>query len=168
MFCVGDAMTHHDGQTILIALIIIMCHSERQNMFGWPTVTSLVWQRLFFRSKCLRMPSLPNCGKTHDNEARPDKRRPDRHRWRQTGPALHNPLQHYCATRKQSAGQNSPDIRNNPSPHHRSETPPPRTTDMKHSITIQTRNNKATRSPEISREQVQKLTPQFLLYIYWI
>ena len=26
--------------------------------------------------------------------------------------------------------------------------------------------NKATRSPEISREQVQKLTPQFLLYIY--
>ena len=29
-------------------------------------------------------------------------------------------------------------------------------------------NNKATRSPEISREQVQKLTPQFLLYIYWI
>ena len=28
--------------------------------------------------------------------------------------------------------------------------------------------NKATRSPEISREQVQKLTPQFLLYIYWI
>ena len=31
-----------------------------------------------------------------------------------------------------------------------------------------TRNNKATRSPEISREQVQKLTPQFLLYIYWL
>ena len=30
------------------------------------------------------------------------------------------------------------------------------------------RENKATRSPEISREQVQKLTPQFLLYIYWI
>ena len=29
-------------------------------------------------------------------------------------------------------------------------------------------HNKATRSPEISREQVQKLTPQFLLYIYWI
>ena len=29
-------------------------------------------------------------------------------------------------------------------------------------------NNKATRSPEISREQVQKLTPPFLLYIYWI
>ena len=28
--------------------------------------------------------------------------------------------------------------------------------------------NKATRSPEISREQVQKITPQFLLYIYWI
>ena len=28
--------------------------------------------------------------------------------------------------------------------------------------------NKATRSPEISREQVQKLTPQFLLCIYWI
>ena len=28
--------------------------------------------------------------------------------------------------------------------------------------------NKATRSPEISREQVQKLTPQFVLYIYWI
>ena len=27
-------------------------------------------------------------------------------------------------------------------------------------------NNKATRSPEISREQVQKLTPQFLLYLY--
>ena len=27
-------------------------------------------------------------------------------------------------------------------------------------------DNKATRSPEISREQVQKLTPQFLLYIY--
>ena len=27
-------------------------------------------------------------------------------------------------------------------------------------------HNKATRSPEISREQVQKLTPQFLLYIY--
>ena len=27
-------------------------------------------------------------------------------------------------------------------------------------------NNKATRSPEISREQVQKLTPQFVLYIY--
>ena len=26
--------------------------------------------------------------------------------------------------------------------------------------------NKATRSPEISREQVQRLTPQFLLYIY--
>ena len=30
------------------------------------------------------------------------------------------------------------------------------------------KGNKATRSPEISREQVQKLTPQFLLYIYWI
>ena len=29
-----------------------------------------------------------------------------------------------------------------------------------------TNKNKATRSPEISREQVQKLTPQFLLYIY--
>ena len=29
-------------------------------------------------------------------------------------------------------------------------------------------NNKATQSPEISREQVQKLTLQFLLYIYWI
>ena len=28
--------------------------------------------------------------------------------------------------------------------------------------------NKATRSPEISRQQVQKLTPQFLFYIYWI
>ena len=29
--------------------------------------------------------------------------------------------------------------------------------------------NKATRSPEISRQQVQKLTPQFVfLYIYWI
>ena len=28
--------------------------------------------------------------------------------------------------------------------------------------------NKATRSPKISREQVQRLTPQFLLYIYWI
>ena len=28
--------------------------------------------------------------------------------------------------------------------------------------------NKATRLPEISRKQVQKLTPQFLLYIYWI
>ena len=28
------------------------------------------------------------------------------------------------------------------------------------------KDNKATRSPEISREQVQKLTPQFLLYIY--
>ena len=28
--------------------------------------------------------------------------------------------------------------------------------------------NKATRSPEISREQVQKLTPQFCVYIYWI
>ena len=28
------------------------------------------------------------------------------------------------------------------------------------------KKNKATRSPEISREQVQKLTPQFLLYIY--
>ena len=28
------------------------------------------------------------------------------------------------------------------------------------------KENKATRSPEISREQVQKLTPQFLLYIY--
>ena len=27
------------------------------------------------------------------------------------------------------------------------------------------KENKATRSPEISREQVQKLTPQFLLYI---
>ena len=27
--------------------------------------------------------------------------------------------------------------------------------------------NNATGSPEISREQVQKLTPQFLLYIYW-
>ena len=27
---------------------------------------------------------------------------------------------------------------------------------------------KATRSPEISREQVQKQTPQFVLYIYWI
>ena len=27
-------------------------------------------------------------------------------------------------------------------------------------------DNKATRSPEISRVQVQKLTPQFLLYIY--
>ena len=33
---------------------------------------------------------------------------------------------------------------------------------------ISTTKNKATRSPEISREQVQKLTPQFLLYIYWI
>ena len=33
---------------------------------------------------------------------------------------------------------------------------------------IQGKKNKATRSPEISREQVQKLTPQFLLYIYWI
>ena len=32
----------------------------------------------------------------------------------------------------------------------------------------QSYSNKATRSPEISREQVQKLTPQFLLYIYWI
>ena len=31
---------------------------------------------------------------------------------------------------------------------------------------IKSYNNKATRSPEISREQVQKLTPQFLLYIY--
>ena len=30
------------------------------------------------------------------------------------------------------------------------------------------KGNKATRSPEISREQVQKLTPQFFLYIYWI
>ena len=30
------------------------------------------------------------------------------------------------------------------------------------------KGNKATRSPEISREQVQKLTPQFVLYIYWI
>ena len=27
--------------------------------------------------------------------------------------------------------------------------------------------NKATRSPEISRQQVEKLTPQFLFYIYW-
>ena len=34
----------------------------------------------------------------------------------------------------------------------------------------QLNNNKATRSPEISREQVQKLKPPFLLYIYmyWI
>ena len=31
------------------------------------------------------------------------------------------------------------------------------------------RDNKATRSPEISRQQVQKLTPQLLFfYIYWI
>ena len=29
-------------------------------------------------------------------------------------------------------------------------------------------DNKATRSPEISRQQVQKLTPQFCFYIYWI
>ena len=28
--------------------------------------------------------------------------------------------------------------------------------------------NKATRSPEISSQQAQKLTPQFLFYIYWI
>ena len=37
-------------------------------------------------------------------------------------------------------------------------------------ILERTMYNKATRSPEISREQVQKLTPQFLLYryIYWI
>ena len=31
---------------------------------------------------------------------------------------------------------------------------------------IAAHKNKATRSPEISREQVQRLTPQFLLYIY--
>ena len=30
------------------------------------------------------------------------------------------------------------------------------------------KQNKATRSPEISREQVQKLTPQILFCIYWI
>ena len=30
------------------------------------------------------------------------------------------------------------------------------------------KENKATRSPEITRQQVQKLTPQFVLYIYWI
>ena len=29
-----------------------------------------------------------------------------------------------------------------------------------------TKKNKATQSPEISRQQIQKLTPQFLLYIY--
>ena len=29
-----------------------------------------------------------------------------------------------------------------------------------------TMDNKATQSPEISRQQVQKLTPQFLFYIY--
>ena len=28
--------------------------------------------------------------------------------------------------------------------------------------------NKATRLPEISRQQDQKLVPQFLFYIYWI
>ena len=35
---------------------------------------------------------------------------------------------------------------------------------------LSSEGNKATRSPEISREQVQKLTPQFLLYRYidWI
>ena len=39
---------------------------------------------------------------------------------------------------------------------------------MKKDIGCETTANKATRSPEISREQVQKQTPQFLLYIYWI
>ena len=33
----------YDTSTILISLIIIMCHSERQNMLGRPTGTSLVW-----------------------------------------------------------------------------------------------------------------------------
>ena len=33
-------------------------------------------------------------------------------------------------------------------------------------MNLYVKENKATRSPEISREQVQKLTPQFLLYIY--
>ena len=112
--------------------------------------------------------------KTRENpwqrESMPRKTRPDIHHWRQTGPALHYPLQHYCATRKQSAGQNSPDIRkgrNNLSPKPnlvrwphsgdhpmrkplklengtplpttgRKKVPPPRTTDMKHSITVRT------------------------------
>ena len=32
--------------------------------------------------------------------------------------------------------------------------------------TVAHNNNKATRLPEISRQQVQKLTPQFVFYIY--
>ena len=55
------------GNNILISLIIIMCHSERQNMLGWPGHWDItgIWSCLFFRSNGYKYTKFLNKSHSH-------------------------------------------------------------------------------------------------------